>query len=54
MGELVVAENETIGTTCHWFNTTQQDLGFPEEMCSAKGIAAPMSEPVFCVDGLYQ
>ena len=54
MGELVVAENETIRTTCHWFNTTQQDLGFPEEMCSAKGIAAPMSEPVFCVDGLYQ
>jgi hypothetical protein len=54
LGELMVGEEQVLHTSCHWFNTTEQDLGFPEEMCSAKGIAAPMQDPLFCVDGIEQ
>jgi hypothetical protein len=54
VGELVLEEGQHLRTTCHWFNTSEMDLGFPDEMCSVKGIVAPMETPLFCVDGNYQ
>jgi len=54
LGEMVLEPGQTLRTTCHWINTTEMDLGFPGEMCSTKGIAAPMEDPLFCVDGSYQ
>jgi hypothetical protein len=52
-GELVVAAEDLLRTTCTWKNTADHDLEFPLEMCTTKGLALGLEDAVFCVNGLH-
>lgn len=45
---LTVRAGESFTTTCAYDNTTDEALGFPEEMCVMTGIAYPLTVPVIC------
>jgi len=45
---LTVEAGESFTTTCAYDNTTNEPLGFPEEMCVMTGIAYPLTVPVIC------
>lgn len=47
-GEMVIRPGEIIQTHCTWDNPSNQDLGFPEEMCTSFGAAYPMETNIFC------
>lgn len=36
-------------TTCEWFNATEADVGFPQEMCATVGVVYPRREALTCV-----
>lgn len=38
-------------TTCTWDNDSDEDLGFPGEMCTATGLVYPQTVPLMCNDG---
>ena len=48
LGEMELTTEEALRITCTWNNNTGLDLGFPDEMCTAKGLAAPLEGPVDC------
>lgn len=47
-GDLVVKNTEALRTTCSWNNTTDESLGFPDEMCTTVGVGYPLEEPFAC------
>lgn len=46
-----LAKGATLRTSCTWDNTTDHQLGFPEEMCSAFGYVAGVKEALVCRHG---
>ena len=47
---LEVKAGDVFTTTCNWFNTTDREMVFPEEMCSNAGMAYPSMLPIICSD----
>jgi len=47
-GSFTVSEGDTFTTSCSWNNTTDQALGFPEEMCVTFGFAYETKLPLIC------
>lgn len=45
-----VLPGDLFTTTCTWFNDTEAELGFPEEMCATAGVVFPRREGLTCVD----
>jgi len=45
---LSVLAGESFTTTCHWYNDTDEVLGFPAEMCVSTGIVYPQTVPIIC------
>lgn len=47
-GELDLPANSLLRTTCTWFNDTDAEVTFPEEMCTTAGMVYPSLVPVIC------
>jgi hypothetical protein len=47
-GGITVPAGTTFRTTCTYFNSEDNDMNFPDEMCSASGLFGPSSEPYSC------
>lgn len=50
-GELVPSAGDTFTVTCDFFNTTDETLEFPAEMCVTAGLAWPVNDPIQCDAG---
>jgi hypothetical protein len=46
--EMQVKAGESFTTTCSWNNTTDEILGFPEEMCVASAMVYPATVAMVC------
>jgi hypothetical protein len=49
--ELHITPDEILSIGCSWENTAQEDLVFPQEMCTAKGLVLDTEDAIFCVNG---
>lgn len=47
-GERTVQPGDRFVTTCNWFNDTDEELNFPEEMCATFGMLYPSKVPLIC------
>lgn len=47
---LAVAEGDRFLTRCEWFNDTDAEMKFPQEMCASAGMVYPATVPVICSD----
>lgn len=47
-GELTLAANSLLRTTCTWFNDTDEALTFPAEMCTTAGMVYPALTTQIC------
>jgi hypothetical protein len=47
-GELVVHPGDKVRTRCTWENPYDENLEFPEEMCTSFGAGFPMDTDIFC------
>ncbi|MCB9763771.1 MAG: hypothetical protein H6739_28640 [Alphaproteobacteria bacterium] len=47
-GEFMVQAGESFTTTCNWYNDTDHNLSFPEEMCVGVGMAYPTVVALIC------
>lgn len=45
---LPVQADERLYGSCTWYNTTDETLGFPHEMCVLMGLAWPLEEAIGC------
>jgi len=52
-GELEVAAGDTFETVCTWVNDLDEPLGYPDEMCTAFGVAYPLEDALFCDNGSF-
>ncbi|MDP2306620.1 MAG: hypothetical protein Q8P18_11415 [Pseudomonadota bacterium] len=43
-----VAAGDVFTTRCAWFNETDTELNYPDEMCATTGIAWPSKIPIIC------
>lgn len=50
--ELRITPDESLSISCSWENTEQEDLTFPQEMCTAKGLVLDTEDAIFCVNGI--
>jgi len=50
-GGLAVREGEVFRTSCNWKNTTDELIGYPDEMCTTFVSAYPLEEPITCMLG---
>ena len=50
IGQVELDTFEALLVECTWENNTGLELVFPDEMCTAKGLATPLEEPVGCTD----
>lgn len=50
-GQLIMEEGDKLRTTCVWFNPSDQEIGFPAEMCTTSGVATDLVEPIYCEAG---
>lgn len=44
-----IEKGDTFTLSCTWYNDTDEELGFPEEMCAAFGIGYPLRDPLYCL-----
>jgi len=49
-GEVMLSEGDVIRTSCSWYNDTDTELGFPNEMCASVSVAYPSLTPIICSD----
>ena len=49
----MIAAEDTLRTACTYENVHGEDLRFPQEMCTTKGLALGLEDAVFCVNGLH-
>ncbi len=47
-GDLSFPANSLLRTTCTWFNDTDAEVTFPQEMCTTAGMVYPSLVPVIC------
>lgn len=47
-GDLSFPAGSLLRTTCTWFNDTDAEVTFPEEMCTTAGMVYPSLVPVIC------
>lgn len=47
-GDLKVQPGESFTTTCSWNNTSEEVLGFPEEMCVTSAMVYPATVAIVC------
>lgn len=47
-GQYVVQEGDLLRTHCTWFNSLEETIGFPDEMCTTSGALLGMESPQFC------
>ena len=47
-GSFQVSAGDSFTTSCTWDNTTDEPLGFPEEMCVTFGFAYESKIPLIC------
>jgi len=52
-GEFEVLEGESLETVCTWFNDSDHSLAYPDEMCTAFGVAYPLEGPLYCDNGVF-
>jgi len=52
-GELIIQAEDILSTACTYENVHGEDLQFPQEMCTTKGLAMGLEDAVFCVNGLH-
>jgi hypothetical protein len=48
--EFQLGPDDRVTTTCTWFNGSDEEIGFPQEMCVTFGMAYPTRVPVICAD----
>ena len=48
LGEFAVTAGDSFTTHCEWFNDTDTELEFPEEMCVTFGMVYPSKLPLVC------
>jgi len=48
LDEMVLEPTDSLRINCTWDNNSGMELGFPDEMCTAKGLAAPLDGPIGC------
>tara|TARA_B110000037_G_scaffold166691_1_gene188606 strand:- start:21 stop:956 length:936 start_codon:yes stop_codon:yes gene_type:complete len=51
LGEVELSSSDSLRITCTWDNNSGLELAFPDEMCTAKGLAAPLDSPATCTSG---
>jgi len=47
-GEMVVSAGQGFETSCTWYNDTDHEMNFPEEMCATFGMLYPSKVPQIC------
>ena len=52
-GELTASAGESFEVSCTWDNTTGESLGFPDEMCNAVAVVAPLDGTLTCLGGSF-
>ncbi|MFN7146451.1 MAG: hypothetical protein ACK4YP_21940, partial [Myxococcota bacterium] len=52
-GEFPVKSGESLTTTCSFFNETDEDFQFPDEMCTSVVVVSPLEDPMSCIRGEY-
>jgi hypothetical protein len=52
-GDLPIGADDLLRTHCTYENSGEEDLQFPQEMCTTKGLALGLEDAVFCVNGLH-
>ncbi|MDB4992672.1 MAG: hypothetical protein JWM74_104 [Myxococcaceae bacterium] len=50
---LTFAKGDTVRVTCDWQNTTNEEIGFPREMCVVFGMIFPADADIHCQDGAW-
>ena len=50
-GGLEVKAGESFRTSCNWSNTTDEVIGFPDEMCTTMIAAYPLDDAMTCILG---
>ncbi len=48
LGEFTVYPGDRFVTTCSWYNDTDHEMNFPEEMCVTTGMVYPALVPLVC------
>ena len=48
LDSFAVRAGDRFTTTCHWDNSTDHNMVFPEEMCAMAGLAYPAKLPLIC------
>jgi len=49
---LQIGAEDRLSVHCTWENTEENDLAFPQEMCTAKGLVLDVEKAIFCVNGM--
>ena len=51
--EQAIGADDVLRTACTYENSGDSEVAFPQEMCTTKGLAFGLEDPIFCVNGLH-